>query len=158
MKASSAVSDDALALKDKLSAQGAGHIDEKTAERYIQLVRQIPSEKSVVIRAVQLYYKSNGRVGNANNIVRIQKAEADAEKAKNATTSAKDDKMDVDSSEKEREGENKKKKKKKKSKSYKDTIREIKMARQTSEERRKAHKDFLAKNLGGGKFDKLDKI
>jgi len=37
-------------------------------------------------------------------------------------------------------------------------MKNITMKRQTSDERREAHKEYLRKNLGGGQFDKLDKI
>lgn len=156
-------SPEAAELQNKLSTQGAGNISLSVAEQYISLAKDLPGSKSAVIKAVTLFYKSNGNVENARNHVKIQKATStivsggDASSSSDTASAA----MDVDelSSKKTDEiGEEAPKKKKKKKETYKDMMKNITMKRQTSDERREAHKEYLRKNLGGGQFDKLDKI
>jgi len=52
----------------------------------------------------------------------------------------------------------KKKKKKKKKNSYKDFMKSMLSPQKTSDQAREAHRDKLQKNLGGGAFEKIDKI
>ena len=146
-------------LKEKLAAQGAGNIDLKTAEEYIKLVNDydLNDKRSSVLKAIGLYYKSNGNLGAARNVVRVERAERAAaakkkkeDETKNSTST--DEKMDIDNEKKDEE------KPKKKSKTYKEIMKSITMDKKNSEERREAHKKHLKKNLGGGSFDKIDKI
>ena len=147
-------------LKEKLTAQGAGNIDLKKAEEYINMVKDydLKDKRPSVLKAIGLFYKSNGNVGAARNIVRVERAERAAaakkkkeeeEAAKNSTST--DEKKDsTEDDEKESP--------KKKSKTYKEIMKSITMDKKNSEERREAHKKHLKKNLGGGSFDKIDKI
>ena len=145
-------------LKEKLSAQGAGNIDLKKAEEYINMVKDydLKDKRSPVLKAIGLFYKSNGNVGAARNIVRVERAErAATEKKKKEDETAKNS---TSTDEKKECTEDEKESPKKKSKTYKEIMKSITMDKKNSEERREAHKKHLKKNLGGGSFDKIDKI
>lgn len=166
------------ALKEKLAAQGAGTITLETAKQYLAFAKRQEADKPVVIKAIQLFYKSHGHVAAAKNIVDIETATAKAATAaatapapapptevadeKAATETLPDGSTKTateggDGAAVTKDGEKLPKKKKKKWK-YKDEIKRVLMRRQKSSDEREAHLKKLQKNLGGGKFKKLDKI
>jgi len=156
-------------LRERLAAQGAGMIASKTAEQYIQLVSKgTPATETPVLDAVKLFYKSSGKIQAARNIQSVEAATKRATSA-SAASASKNSTAAVAKVESTESGKAKgavldtqetepKKKKKKKKKTYKQLMKAVILTRQTSDERRKAHEKYLKKNLGGGDFDKLDKI
>eukprot|EP00939_MAST-03C_sp_MAST-3C-sp1_P000037 g37.t1 len=147
----------AMDLQERLKGHGQSGLDLTKMEQYIHLVSE---SDSPVKDACKLYYKSNGHIGTARDLVLVQKRKREDEARKNAgDVMANSTVVEApkDASEEATKAAETKPKKKKKD-TYKNMIKGITGARQTSDERREAHKEYLKKNLGGGKFDKLDKI
>jgi len=151
-----AASPAAMELQQKLQNQGAGSISLRMAEDFVSLAKSLDVENPVV-KGVNLFYKSNRNIAYARQIVKAEKEEK-MKQAKEAAEKAaeKADKMEVDESSSNATTDASPKKKKKQT--YKDMMKEFKLKKQSSEEAREAHREFLKKNLGGGHFDKLDKI
>ena len=116
----------------------------------------LKDKRSPVLKAIGLFYKSNGNVGAARNIVRVERAEraAAAKKKKEEEEAAKNS---TSTDEKKDSTEDDEKESPKKKSPYKEIINQLRWMTKIQRKKRGTIK-HLKKNLGGGSFDKIDKI
>ena len=108
------------------------------------------AEDAAVLQAIQLSLSLDAESSAAS----MAAGESSASAAAPETTEV----IEKATTKQDKKDKKKKKKKKKKKDSYKNFLKSVMSPSKNSSEIRSSHKETLRKNLGGGAFDKVQKI